>query len=50
LAATDLESAADLALLADPELSLGLLQELVILDEIQRRRSSSLRVLAGRPR
>jgi hypothetical protein len=31
----DLESAADLALLADPELTLGPLQGLVVLEEIQ---------------
>jgi predicted AAA+ superfamily ATPase len=47
----DLESAADLALLADPELTLGPLQGLVILDEIQRRPElfPLLRVLADRP-
>jgi predicted AAA+ superfamily ATPase len=47
----DLESAADLALLADPELTLGPLQELVILDEIQRRPElfPLLRVLVDRP-
>ncbi|HEX7182041.1 MAG TPA: ATP-binding protein [Thermoanaerobaculia bacterium] len=47
----DLESAADLALLADPELALGPLQGLVILDEIQRRPElfPVLRVLVDRP-
>ncbi len=47
----DLESAADLALLADPELTLGPIQGLVILDEIQRRPElfPLLRVLADRP-
>jgi uncharacterized protein len=47
----DLESAADLALLADPELTLGPLKGLVILDEIQRRPElfPVLRVLADRP-
>ena len=47
----DLESATDLALLADPELTLGPLQGLVILDEIQRRPElfPLLRVLADRP-
>ncbi|HEX6899903.1 MAG TPA: ATP-binding protein [Thermoanaerobaculia bacterium] len=47
----DLERAADLALLADPELFLGPLQGLVILDEIQRRPElfPVLRVLADRP-
>lgn len=47
----DLESAADLALLADPELVLGPLRGLVILDEIQRRPElfPVLRVLADRP-
>lgn len=47
----DLESAADLALLADPELTLGPLQGLVILDEIQRRPElfPLLRVLVDRP-
>jgi predicted AAA+ superfamily ATPase len=47
----DLESAADVALLADPELTLGPLQGLVIFDEIQRRPElfSLLRVLADRP-
>jgi uncharacterized protein len=48
----DLESAADLALLADPELVLRPLQGLVILDEIQRRPElfPVLRVLVDRPR
>jgi predicted AAA+ superfamily ATPase len=47
----DLESAADLALLAEPELTLGPLQGLVILDEIQRRPElfPLLRVLVDRP-
>ena len=47
----DLEREADLALLADPELVLGLLQGLVILDEIQRRPElfPVLRVLVDRP-
>jgi predicted AAA+ superfamily ATPase len=47
----DLESAADLALLTDPELVLGPLQGLVILDEIQRRPElfPVLRVLVDRP-
>ena len=47
----DLESAADVALLADPELTLGPLQGLVIFDEIQRRPElfPLLRVLADRP-
>ncbi len=47
----DLESAADLAVLADPALALAPLQGLVILDEIQRRPEifPSLRVLADRP-
>ena len=47
----DLESAVDLALLADPELTLGPIQGLVILDEIQRRPElfPLLRVLADRP-
>lgn len=47
----DLESAADLALLADPALTLGPLRGLVILDEIQRRPElfPALRVLADRP-
>lgn len=47
----DLERAADLALLADPELALGPLEGLVILDEIQRRPElfPMLRVLVDRP-
>lgn len=47
----DLERAADLARLADPELALGRLRGLVVLDEIQRRPDlfPSLRVLADRP-
>lgn len=47
----DLESAPDLALLADPVLALGPLQGLVILDEIQRRPElfPALRVLVDRP-
>jgi predicted AAA+ superfamily ATPase len=47
----DLESAADLAVLADPLLTLGPLQGLVILDEIQRRPElfPALRVLVDRP-
>jgi uncharacterized protein len=47
----DLERAADLALLAEPELTLGPLQGLVILDEIQRRPDlfTVLRVLVDRP-
>lgn len=47
----DLESAADLAVLADPDLALAPLQGLVILDEIQRRPEifPSLRVLVDRP-
>lgn len=47
----DLERAADLALLADPELVLAPLQGLVILDEIQRRPElfPVLRVLVDRP-
>ena len=46
----DLERAADLALLADPELTLGPLKGLVVLDEVQRRPEifQSLRVLADR--
>jgi hypothetical protein len=46
----DLERAADLARLADPELSLGPLRGLVVLDEIQRRADlfPTLRVLADR--
>jgi hypothetical protein len=48
----DLERAADLARLADPELALGELRGLVVLDEIQRRADlfPALRVLADRPR
>ena len=48
----DLERAADVARLADPELALGPLRGLVVLDEIQRRPDlfPSLRVLADRPR
>jgi uncharacterized protein len=48
----DLERAADLARLADPELALAPLRGLVVLDEIQRRPElfSALRVLADRPR
>ena len=47
----DLESAPDLALLADPALTLSPLQGLVILDEIQRRPElfPALRVLVDRP-
>lgn len=47
----DLESAADLALLTDPELTLSPIQGLVIFDEIQRRPElfPVLRVLADRP-
>lgn len=47
----DLERPADLALLADPELVLGPLRGLVILDEIQRRPElfPVLRVLVDRP-
>ena len=47
----DLESAAESALLADPELALGSLQGLVILDEIQRLPElfPVLRVLVDRP-
>ena len=47
----DLERAADLALLADPELVLGPLRGIVILDEIQRRPElfPVLRVLVDRP-
>jgi uncharacterized protein len=46
----DLERAADLALLADPELTLGPLKGLVVLDEVQRRPDvfPTLRVLADR--
>jgi hypothetical protein len=48
----DLERAADLARLADPELALGTLTGVVVLDEIQRRPDlfPALRVLADRPR
>jgi hypothetical protein len=48
----DLERAADLARLADPELALAPLRGLVVLDEIQRRPDlfPALRVLADRPR
>jgi hypothetical protein len=48
----DLERAADLARLADPELALGTLKGVVVLDEIQRRPDlfPALRVLADRPR
>lgn len=48
----DLERAADVARLADPELALEPLRGLVVLDEIQRRPDlfPSLRVLADRPR
>ena len=48
----DLERAADVARLADPELALGELRGLVVLDEVQRRPDlfSALRVLADRPR
>jgi predicted AAA+ superfamily ATPase len=48
----DLERAADVARLADPELALGHLRGLVVLDEIQRRPDlfPALRVLADRPR
>jgi len=48
----DLERAADVARLTDPELTLGPLQGLVVLDEIQRRPDlfTALRVLADRPR
>jgi len=47
----DLERAADLARLADPELALGHLRGLVVLDEVQRRPDlfTALRVLADRP-
>jgi len=46
----DLERAADLSLLADPELTLGPLKGLVVLDEVQRRPDifPALRVLADR--
>lgn len=48
----DLERAADVARLADPELTLGPLKGVVVLDEIQRRPDlfPALRVLADRPR
>lgn len=48
----DLERAADLAQLEDPELALGGLKGIVVLDEIQRRPElfPTLRVLADRPR
>jgi len=48
----DLERAADVARLSDPELSLGPLEGVVVLDEIQRRPDlfPALRVLADRPR
>ena len=48
----DLESAQDLARLADPHLALASLRGLVVLDEIQRRPEifPALRVLADRPR
>jgi hypothetical protein len=48
----DLERAADVARLADPELALRPLSGLVVLDEIQRRPNlfPALRVLADRPR
>ena len=48
----DLERAADVARLADPELVLEPLRGLVVLDEIQRRPDlfPSLRVRADRPR
>ncbi|MFO7691531.1 MAG: ATP-binding protein [Vicinamibacterales bacterium] len=48
----DLERAGDVARLADPELALGDLRGLVVLDEIQRRPDlfPALRVLADRPR
>jgi predicted AAA+ superfamily ATPase len=48
----DLERAADLARLADPELALGHLRGIVVLDEVHRRPDlfSALRVLADRPR
>ena len=47
----DLERAGDVARLADPELALGHLRGLVVLDEIQRRPDlfPALRVLADRP-
>lgn len=48
----DLERAADVARLTDPELALGSLRGIVVLDEIQRRPDlfPALRVLADRPR
>jgi predicted AAA+ superfamily ATPase len=48
----DLERAADVARLSDPELTLGPLGGVVVLDEIQRRPDlfPALRVLADRPR
>lgn len=48
----DLERGGDIARLADPELALGSLKGLVVLDEIQRRPDlfPALRVLADRPR
>ena len=48
----DLERASDLARLSDPELAVGPLRGLVVLDEIQRRPDlfPALRVLADRPR
>lgn len=48
----DLERAADVARLADPELALGRLRGLVVLDEIHHRPElfPALRVLADRPR
>lgn len=48
----DLERAQDLARLADPELALGTLRGIVVLDEIQRRPDlfPALRVLVDRPR
>ena len=48
----DLERAPDLARLSDPELALGPLRGVVVLDEIQRRPDlfPALRVLADRPR
>lgn len=48
----DLERAADVARLSDPELTLGPLRGVVVLDEIQRRPDlfPALRVLADRPR
>ncbi|MDO8836319.1 MAG: ATP-binding protein [Vicinamibacterales bacterium] len=48
----DLERGADVAQLADPELALGRLTGLVVIDEVQRRPDlfPALRVLADRPR